>query len=124
MDEHCNSDDECIVENSKCMHNRCDCKVDYVLAKSDQRCLKAASWIGEKCEQQSQCQLFLKHSQCSTNKTCECIIGSHRRGHRCFVDVGEYSNIWILDVSYLFTAKCDCSLQFEITLCVNFGFKK
>ncbi|XP_012533583.1 prion-like-(Q/N-rich) domain-bearing protein 25 isoform X2 [Monomorium pharaonis] len=87
LGEHCNSDDECIVENSKCMHDRCDCKVDYVLAKGEQRCLKVASWIGEKCEQQSQCQLFLKHSQCGTNKTCDCVPGSHRRGHRCFVDV-------------------------------------
>ncbi|XP_018392720.1 PREDICTED: tenascin-like [Cyphomyrmex costatus] len=87
LDEHCNSDDECIVQNSKCIHNRCDCELNYVLAKDDQRCLKAASWIGEKCEQQSQCQLFLKHSQCGVSKTCDCVAGSHRRGHRCFVDV-------------------------------------
>ncbi|KAM0730640.1 hypothetical protein ACS0PU_002969 [Formica fusca] len=87
LNEYCNSDDECIVENSRCMHSRCDCKVDYVLAEGGQRCLKAASWIGEECEQQSQCQMILKHSQCGANGTCDCVAGSHRRGRRCYVDV-------------------------------------
>ncbi|KAH0956213.1 hypothetical protein HN011_003427 [Eciton burchellii] len=87
LGEYCDSDDECIVENSKCIQNKCDCKVDYVLAEGVQWCRKAASWIGEECEQQSQCQLFLKHSQCGANNTCDCVAGSHRRGRRCFVDV-------------------------------------
>ncbi|EFN65464.1 hypothetical protein EAG_15271 [Camponotus floridanus] len=90
LNEDCNSDDECVVENSRCIHNRCDCKVDYVLAESGKRCLKAAFWIGEECEQQSQCQMSLKHSQCDANGTCDCVVGSHRRGRRCYVDVGEY----------------------------------
>lgn len=90
LNEYCNSDDECIVENSRCMHSRCDCKVDYVLAEGGQRCLKAASWIGEECEQQSQCQMILKHSQCGANGMCDCVAGSHRRGRRCYVDVGKY----------------------------------
>ncbi|KYN05265.1 hypothetical protein ALC62_03788 [Cyphomyrmex costatus] len=107
LDEHCNSDDECIVQNSKCIHNRCDCELNYVLAKDDQRCLKAASWIGEKCEQQSQCQLFLKHSQCGVSKTCDCVAGSHRRGHRCFVDVGEYSNIWTFAYILQLGGRCE-----------------
>lgn len=92
LNEHCNSDDECVVENSRCMHNKCDCKVDYVLAEDDKRCLKAAFWIDEECEQQSQCQMILKHSQCGANGTCDCVAGSHRRGRRCYVDVGEYIN--------------------------------
>ncbi|XP_012223138.1 prion-like-(Q/N-rich) domain-bearing protein 25 isoform X2 [Linepithema humile] len=85
LGELCKSDDECIVENSKCIENKCDCKVNYVLAESGQRCLRVATQIDEECEQQSQCRF--KHSQCSVNKTCDCVVGSHRRGHLCFVDV-------------------------------------
>ncbi|XP_032675290.1 prion-like-(Q/N-rich) domain-bearing protein 25 [Odontomachus brunneus] len=87
LGERCNHDYECIVENSKCIQNKCDCKVDHVLAEDDRRCRKAASKIGQECEQQSQCQLFLKYSQCGVNNTCDCVVGSHKRGFQCFVDV-------------------------------------
>lgn len=87
LSEHCNNDDECVVENSKCINDKCDCKVDHVLAEGEQRCLQAVSLVGQQCEQHSQCRLFMKHSECSTNGTCECIAGSHKRGFLCFVDV-------------------------------------
>ncbi|XP_020281971.1 prion-like-(Q/N-rich) domain-bearing protein 25 isoform X2 [Pseudomyrmex gracilis] len=87
LGEICESDDECVVENSKCIKNRCDCNVKSVISNDGRRCLKSASLIGEECEQHSQCQLFLKHSQCGSNKMCECAAGSHKRGYRCYADV-------------------------------------
>ncbi|XP_011142155.1 prion-like-(Q/N-rich) domain-bearing protein 25 [Harpegnathos saltator] len=87
LGDRCHRDYECIVENSKCIRNKCDCKIDYVLAEDGQRCLRAASRIGQQCQQQSQCQLFLKYSQCGANNTCDCVASSHRRGFQCYVDV-------------------------------------
>ncbi|XP_017793626.1 PREDICTED: prion-like-(Q/N-rich) domain-bearing protein 25 isoform X1 [Habropoda laboriosa] len=85
LGDKCSNDYECVVENSKCVEV-CSCKVDYVLSKDGKRCLKAANSVGEPCQEDSQCQLFLKDTICGFNGKCSCVENFHQRGSVCFRD--------------------------------------
>lgn len=89
LGEECMDDHECITDNSQCM-GTCTCKVDHITSGDGKRCLKAANSVGEPCEQDSQCRLFLKHTVCGANGTCSCVGNTHRRGSICLRDVELY----------------------------------
>lgn len=86
LGEQCSNDHECIAENSRCLQV-CSCRVDHVLSSDGKRCLKAANYISEPCEQDSQCQLFLRNSRCGVDGACICERNFHQRGFECLKDV-------------------------------------
>ncbi|XP_076181864.1 uncharacterized protein LOC143153998 isoform X2 [Ptiloglossa arizonensis] len=86
LGDKCSNDYECVAENSSCV-GVCECKVDHVLSSDGERCLKAASFVGETCQEDSQCRLFLKDAKCDTNGRCSCVENFHRRGSVCLKDV-------------------------------------
>ncbi|XP_050596118.1 rh5-interacting protein-like isoform X2 [Bombus affinis] len=81
----CSKDYDCIAENSRCL-DFCTCKVDHVLSSDGKRCLKVSESIGEPCQENSQCQLFQRESECGPNGRCRCIKYFHQRGSICLKD--------------------------------------
>ncbi|XP_076231010.1 uncharacterized protein LOC143177106 isoform X2 [Calliopsis andreniformis] len=86
LDEKCSNDYECVVENSRCI-DVCLCKVDHVRSTDGKKCLKAANSVGEPCQEDSQCQLFLRNTKCGLNGRCSCIENFHQRGAVCFQNI-------------------------------------
>ncbi|XP_012287719.1 prion-like-(Q/N-rich) domain-bearing protein 25 [Orussus abietinus] len=86
LDERCTNDEECIVDDSRCL-DVCGCKVDYVTSSDGKRCLKAADAVGEPCEEDTQCQQFISNSICFDGG-CTCARGYHRRAGTCLRSVG------------------------------------
>ncbi|XP_015435971.1 PREDICTED: prion-like-(Q/N-rich) domain-bearing protein 25 isoform X2 [Dufourea novaeangliae] len=86
LGDQCLNDYECVAENSRCI-DVCSCRVDHVLSRDGKRCLKAANSVGEPCQEDSQCQLFLKDSKCGSNDKCGCLEYFHQRGSVCIKDV-------------------------------------
>ncbi|XP_068984751.1 uncharacterized protein DDB_G0272530-like isoform X1 [Bombus flavifrons] len=85
LGEKCSKDYDCIAENSRCL-DFCTCKVDHVLSSDGKRCLKVSESIGEPCQENSQCQLFQRESECGPNGRCRCIEYFHQRGSICLED--------------------------------------
>ncbi|KAL2713463.1 prion-like-(Q/N-rich) domain-bearing protein 25 isoform X2, partial [Vespula squamosa] len=86
LGDKCEQDYECVSKSTRCMEV-CRCKVDYVLSEDGTRCLKAANSVGEDCQENLQCQEFLRNAVCQNN-VCTCIEDYHRRGPVCVRDVG------------------------------------
>ncbi|XP_031845730.1 uncharacterized protein LOC116432674 isoform X1 [Nomia melanderi] len=86
LGDQCSNDYECVVENSRCT-DVCSCRVDHVMSGDGKRCLKAANSVGEPCQEDSQCQLFLKHSKCGSDGKCRCLDDFHQRGSVCYKNV-------------------------------------
>ncbi|XP_043251117.1 prion-like-(Q/N-rich) domain-bearing protein 25 isoform X1 [Colletes gigas] len=86
LGDKCFNDYECVAENSSCIEV-CSCRVDYVLSNDGKQCLKAANSVGEPCQEDSQCRLFLKDTKCGPNGECSCIENFHRSGYACLKDV-------------------------------------
>lgn len=89
LGEKCFKDYECVAENSRCI-DVCSCKVDHVLSKDGKQCLKIRNSVGEPCQEDSQCQLGIKDSECGPDGKCSCIENFHQRGSICFRDMSEY----------------------------------
>lgn len=88
LSEECSNDDQCITDNSRCL-KVCTCKIDYVLSKNGDKCLKSADKIGDPCEQDSQCSEYLINSKCHSEGRCKCIEKFHQRGRMCFINIGK-----------------------------------
>ncbi|XP_012344223.1 uncharacterized protein DDB_G0272530 isoform X3 [Apis florea] len=86
LGEKCFKDYECVAENSRCI-DICSCKVDHVLSKDGKQCLKIRNSVGEPCQEDSQCQLGIKDSECGPDGKCSCIENFHQRGSICFRDM-------------------------------------
>ncbi|XP_043794616.1 prion-like-(Q/N-rich) domain-bearing protein 25 isoform X1 [Apis laboriosa] len=86
LGEKCFKDYECVAENSRCI-DICSCKVDHVLSKDGKQCLKVRNSVGESCQENSQCQLGIKDSECGPDGKCSCIENFHQRGSVCFRDM-------------------------------------
>lgn len=86
LGEKCLKDYECVAENSRCI-DICSCKVDHVLSKDGKQCLKVRNSVGESCQENSQCQLGIKDSECGSDGKCSCIENFHQRGSVCFRDM-------------------------------------
>lgn len=86
LGQKCWTDYECIAENSKCI-DVCTCKVDHVLSNDGKRCLRAANSVGESCQEDSQCQLFLRNTHCGPDGGCKCNKYFHQRGTICLKDI-------------------------------------
>lgn len=89
LDEPCESDQECVTENSRC-GEVCRCKVNYIQSRNKDKCLKAADKLGERCEENEQCTAFLTTAMCGADGLCACFPGYHHipPDSRCFRDVG------------------------------------
>ncbi|XP_029041257.1 rh5-interacting protein-like isoform X1 [Osmia bicornis bicornis] len=85
LNERCSHDFECVTENSRCIEI-CMCKVDHVLSNDGKQCLNAANSVGDPCQEDSQCQIFLENSKCGPNGTCICVDNWHQRGSICLRD--------------------------------------
>lgn len=87
LGDKCSNDYECVTKNSRCIET-CLCKVDHVTSSDGKRCLKAADSVGEPCQEDSQCQLFLDNAKCGSDGKCRCVEKWHQRGSICLKDVG------------------------------------
>ncbi|XP_053986760.1 prion-like-(Q/N-rich) domain-bearing protein 25 isoform X1 [Hylaeus volcanicus] len=86
LGDKCSKDYECVAENSTC-RNVCSCRMSHVVSNDGKRCLRAANSVGEPCQEDSQCRLFLKDSNCGSNGECICADKFHRSGSECLKDV-------------------------------------
>lgn len=86
LGDKCSNDYECVTENSRCIET-CVCKVDHVISSDGKRCLKAADSVGDPCQKDSQCQLFLDNTVCGSNGKCRCVENWHQRGSICLTDI-------------------------------------
>lgn len=93
----------------------CRCKVDYVLSEDGTRCLKAANSVGEDCQENLQCQEFLRNTVCQNN-VCTCIEDYHRRGPVCIRDVGRFQNPSAVTVRNIF-----CNSTFNRSFAFRIG---
>lgn len=89
LGDNCSNDYECVAKDSRCI-DVCSCKVDHVMSSDGKRCLKAANSVGEPCQEDSQCQLFLKDTKCGPNGRCSCVENFHQRGSICLKDISEH----------------------------------
>ncbi|CAG5080977.1 Protein of unknown function [Cotesia congregata] len=64
---HCETNDSCLVENSLCIEDFCQCKPRF-LHKS-QKCIPA--YLNELCSDDSNCNQ-IRHAVCSKDKVCVC----------------------------------------------------
>nr|XP_003703658.2 PREDICTED: prion-like-(Q/N-rich) domain-bearing protein 25 isoform X1 [Megachile rotundata]XP_012141328.1 PREDICTED: prion-like-(Q/N-rich) domain-bearing protein 25 isoform X1 [Megachile rotundata]XP_012141329.1 PREDICTED: prion-like-(Q/N-rich) domain-bearing protein 25 isoform X1 [Megachile rotundata]XP_012141330.1 PREDICTED: prion-like-(Q/N-rich) domain-bearing protein 25 isoform X1 [Megachile rotundata]XP_012141331.1 PREDICTED: prion-like-(Q/N-rich) domain-bearing protein 25 isoform X1 [M len=87
LGDKCSNDYECVTENSRCIE-KCLCKVDHVMSSDGKRCLKAADSVGEPCQEDSQCVLFLDNTKCGADGKCRCVENWHQRGSICLNDIG------------------------------------
>ncbi|XP_034948962.1 prion-like-(Q/N-rich) domain-bearing protein 25 [Chelonus insularis] len=82
LGQNCTNDEECITLNSRCS-GVCSCKIDYALSNDKKRCLKAAMKLGDFCEEDSQCSLFLKNTKCGEENKCICVLDLKPRETEC-----------------------------------------
>ncbi|XP_076761543.1 uncharacterized protein LOC143429700 isoform X2 [Xylocopa sonorina] len=85
----CSDDYECVAPNSVCS-DVCKCKVDHVLSSDGKRCLRLANSVGDSCEEDAQCQIYVENSWCGYNGKCSCIENFHRHGTLCVRDIKLY----------------------------------
>ena len=86
LGEHCFSDDECIVENSRCT-TVCRCKTSHIISQSGQRCLEVAGRLYNDCMEDEQCR-NIPYSYCSSNSSCSC-----RKNYHDIAYVSSYSKL-------------------------------
>ncbi|XP_046626661.1 tenascin-like isoform X4 [Neodiprion virginianus] len=85
LGDECTVDEECVTMNSKC-YDVCRCRVDHVISGDQKRCLKVANTVGEPCDEDSQCQEYVSHSECREG-SCACETNYHQRGPVCMKSV-------------------------------------
>ncbi|XP_057324142.1 prion-like-(Q/N-rich) domain-bearing protein 25 isoform X1 [Microplitis mediator] len=68
LNEFCQIDEDCVVENSICISNRCQCKPNYAI-RSINHCEPIS--LGMPCKSAMSCSL-IKNSICSKDKICIC----------------------------------------------------
>ncbi|XP_074100545.1 uncharacterized protein LOC141528395 [Cotesia typhae] len=67
LNEDC-SDSSCIVDNSYCIEDQCEC-ADHFVQHSNDKCLP--TWLNEPCKTDADCR-EIKNAVCSKKKTCVC----------------------------------------------------
>nr|XP_033329345.1 uncharacterized protein DDB_G0272420-like isoform X1 [Megalopta genalis] len=87
LGDHCEHDYDCVAEYARCVLDSCTCSVNHVVSADRKHCLKAANSVGAPCQEDSQCQLFLKDAKCGGDGKCVCLDYFHQRGSECFKDV-------------------------------------
>ncbi|XP_021932929.1 multiple epidermal growth factor-like domains protein 6 isoform X2 [Zootermopsis nevadensis] len=89
LDGPCQTDQECVTENSRC-GDVCRCRVNYIQSRKEDGCLKAADKIGDPCSENEQCTMFLGKTTCSVEGHCSCLPGYHHipPNSKCFPDIG------------------------------------
>ncbi|XP_008560128.1 prion-like-(Q/N-rich) domain-bearing protein 25 [Microplitis demolitor] len=66
----CFNDNECFVNNSVCIYNKCQCK-KYFYAHSNNQC-KLAFLSSLFCNRDQDCSDLIKYSECHDNRKCAC----------------------------------------------------
>lgn len=74
LGELCYSDEECIIEHSRC-YGTCKCRSSHIPNSSGIQCLSVATALYQPCQESSQCSV--PYSICSTNGTCICQPDHH-----------------------------------------------
>lgn len=89
----CNSDYECIDDNSRC-HNVCRCKISHIINHDRTQCLRIVDRLRGSCEEDKQCGELISDSVCGLNGTCICGDGFHELNQ-----VSEMNNYYLLLVN-------------------------
>ncbi|KAH0534448.1 hypothetical protein KQX54_004003 [Cotesia glomerata] len=109
LDERCQVDDECYVNNSDCIANKCRCRNGFPADGSNSRC--QSTMLGKRCNTSEDCSM-MKNSVCSSDKICICpskyfAIGSYfctpTSNAACLNDM-QCSN----DLFHCVDGKCQC----------------
>lgn len=89
LDEPCETDLECVANNSRCGYV-CRCTVNYILSRQKDKCLKAADKMGDPCEENEQCSMFLHKATCDATGNCSCPTGFHHipPNSKCYPNIG------------------------------------
>ncbi|XP_008547778.1 prion-like-(Q/N-rich) domain-bearing protein 25 isoform X1 [Microplitis demolitor] len=104
----CENDQECAPENSICMNNECQCKLNYVPTHKNQ-CEQVT--LGKPCEKTLNCR-DVWHETCSEDKRC---VYEH-----CYVD-NSYCPAYNCKCrpNYIEISKNQCVLDYSLTPCQN-----
>ncbi|XP_008546305.1 neurogenic locus Notch protein-like [Microplitis demolitor] len=103
----CRNNETCAQENSVCVHNKCQCKLDYVNRKSE--CVPLL--LGMHCKTETDCQEII-FSTCSDDKMCVCKSNYTKVGFStCSPLIGgdcKKNNDCVAKNSYCLFNKCRC----------------
>ncbi|XP_057337116.1 prion-like-(Q/N-rich) domain-bearing protein 25 [Microplitis mediator] len=113
----CWADNECVVRDSTCVHNRCKC-IPSLSPESNNKCSNL--YIGMQCDNDSHCNHVIKHSRCDKAKLCTCDNNYYAiNGTFC----GPLLNIscsdnepCAIDNSICIDNKCQCRPNYEYQL--------
>ncbi|XP_053597963.1 prion-like-(Q/N-rich) domain-bearing protein 25 [Microplitis demolitor] len=74
LDRHCQTNNDCKVDNSECFYNQCKCKLMFKTIRNTE-CKRVR--LGMYCRLFTDCDQYLFHSNCSEKNECECFRGYH-----------------------------------------------
>ncbi|CAG5083399.1 Protein of unknown function [Cotesia congregata] len=74
LNSYCTTDSDCLLNNSVCKNNKCQCRPKYVAINSNQ-CIRPE--LGMSCINDDFCNFHISHSICSPEKKCVCSPNSY-----------------------------------------------
>ncbi|PSN57424.1 hypothetical protein C0J52_07310 [Blattella germanica] len=119
LDEPCANDMECVTENSKC-GEVCRCRVNYIQSHRNDSCIEAADSMGDPCQENEQCTMFLLRATCGEDGKCRCETGFHHipPNSKCHRDLflGEMCELHeecITQFSECKSGTCQCKQNYK-----------
>ncbi|XP_077287285.1 prion-like-(Q/N-rich) domain-bearing protein 25 [Arctopsyche grandis] len=82
LGDQCEDNEHCTGDYTQC-RDVCRCIDEYIVHPDEERCIKAATNIGDSCEIESQCTAKLNGTVCQ-NEKCVCRWDNHLIGSACF----------------------------------------
>ncbi|XP_057335489.1 neurogenic locus notch homolog protein 1-like [Microplitis mediator] len=109
LNEFCEDNADCKVDNSECFDNKCECK-SWFRTIANTECERPH--LGMNCRESIDCHVFLDHSECSEEKKCACRHGRYAINNtRCapaFNEACDYGEICASENSICTNDKCQC----------------
>lgn len=118
LDEPCDTDVECVANNSRCGYV-CRCRVNYIQSRQKDECLKAADRMGDPCQENEQCSMFLSRAVCDATGQCSCSTGFHHIPpyNKCYPSIGlgemcEDNAECVVPSAVCSEGRCECEPSF------------
>lgn len=113
LNEKCFIDDECVVENARCLNSVCKCKASHVPSQdNDVECLPLVTALYEPCRQDTQCSTIPNAFCDGVNSTCICNKDHHDiNAVRIIKNSSEDDQLVTFEISFNFFQRCWSSVR-------------